>query len=128
MAWVLTGDSDKFGVKTGHQVREPVIIQGSGTLRAKKISFAEVHLMPGVELLTSGEYHDFGRPVIKTSIGKNGCPRETIEVELYDARPNRNVNTTNENDLVYAAYIVEPGAKLVFTDNPDYPESLIERR
>jgi hypothetical protein len=32
------------------------------------------------------------------------------------------------NAVGYAAYVVEPGAKLVFTENADYPRALIEMR
>ncbi len=56
---------------------------------------------------------------------KRGISHDDAE---YPPRPPHDANLTNAEQTVYAAYIVEPGAKLVFTDNPDYPESLIERR
>ncbi len=83
--------------------RGRVTIRGNGTLYWPEIRSTQVHLMSGVKLVTSGRY-----------------PRATPQFPPDEA------NATNM--LKYASYIVEPGAKLVFTDNPDYPESLIERR
>lgn len=82
--------------------RGRVTIRGNGTLYWPEIRFAQVVLEPGVKLVTSGRY-----------------PRATPQLPPFEA------NVTNM--LKYASYIVEPGAKLVFTDNPDYPDSLIER-
>lgn len=83
--------------------RGRVKIRGNGTLHWPEIRLTQVHLMPGVKLVTSGRY-----------------PRATPQF------PPKEANVTNM--LKYASYIVEPGAKLVFTENPDYPDSLIERR
>lgn len=83
--------------------RGRVTIRGNGTLYWPEIRFAQVVLEPGVKLVTSGRY-----------------PRATPQLPPIEA------NVTNM--LKYASYIVEPGAKLVFTDNPHYPESLIERK
>jgi len=123
LTMAITGYSEKFRAKTSRQVREPIIIQGRGTLRANTIAYAEVHLMPGVELITSGEYHDFYETI---PIGN--CRNRRNRYEQYAVRPSQSASTTNYHDRVYASYIVEPGAKLVFTDNPNYPESLIDRR
>ena len=82
--------------------RGRVTICGNGTLYWPVIRQTQVHLKPGVKLVTSGRY-----------------PRATPPFPPKEA--------TATNMLNYAAYIVEPGAKLVFTDNPDYPDSLIER-
>ena len=123
VTYVITGYNEKLGAKTGREVREPIIIQGSGTLRANTIAYAEVHLMPGVELITSGEYHDFYETI---PIGNSNKRRNRYE--QYAVRPSQSASTTNYHERVYASYIVEPGAKLVFTDNPHYPESLIERK
>lgn len=83
--------------------RGRVTIRGNGTLYWPVIRQTQVHLKPGVKLVTSGRY-----------------PRATPPFPPKEA--------TATNMLNYASYIVEPGAKLVFTDNPDYPESLIDRR
>ena len=123
VTYVNTGYNEKLGAKTVREVREPIIIQGRGTLRANTIAYAEVHLMPGVELITSGEYHDFYETI---PIGNYRNRRNRYE--QYAVRPSQSASTTNYHDRVYASYIVEPGAKLVFTDNPHYPESLIERK
>lgn len=123
LTMAITGYSEEFRAKTGRQVREPIIIQGRGTLRANTIAYAEVHLMPGVELITSGEYYDFYETI---PIGNSNKRRNRYE--QYAVRPSQSASTTNYHDRVYASYIVEPGAKLIFTDNPNYPESLIERR
>ena len=58
--------------------------------------------------------------------GSSHAWRKTCDVRTTPQFPPKEANTTNM--LKYASYIVEKGAKLVFTDNPDYPESLIERR
>lgn len=83
--------------------RGRVTIRGNGTLYWPVIRQTQVHLKPGVKLVTSGCY-----------------PRATPPLPPKEA--------TATNMLTYASYIVEPGAKLVFTDNPNYPESLIDRR
>ena len=116
---VITGYDEKLGSKVGHRVREPIIIQGNGTLRADTIVYAEVHLMPGVELITSGEYHDYYKRIVTDY---------KTRWEPYAVRPGQNASTTNRDDTVYATYIVEPGAKLVFTDNPNYPAALITQK
>ena len=69
-------------------------------------------------------YRDYA-PLIERTLMKRGISHDDAE---YPPRPPHDANLTNAEQTVYAAYIVEPGAKLVFTDNPDYPESLIERR
>ncbi len=116
---VITGYDEKLGGNVGRRVREPIIIQGNGTLRADAIAYAEIHLMPGIKLITSGEYHDYYKPI---------ATKYKTLWEPYAVRPSQNVSTTNQDDTVYATYIVEPGAKLVFTDNPNYPVALITQK
>ena len=116
---VNTGYDEKLGAKTGRRVREPIIIQGNGTLLANTIAYAEVHLMPGIELVTSGEYRDYYKRIV------TDCKTRW---EPYAVRPGQNASTTNYDDTVYASYIVEPGAKLVFTANPNYPVALITQK
>ena len=107
--------------KQGGPYRQPLIIQGNGTLYAERIAWHHVLLKPGVKLVTSGEYRGF------TFSRWNKDKHRNEDVE-YPSRPPQNATLTNAEQTVYASYIVEPGAKLVFTDNPNYPESLIERR
>ena len=107
--------------KRGGPYRQPLIIQGNGTLYAGRIAWHHVLLKPGVKLVTSGEYRGF----TFSRWNKDTHRHEDAE---YPPRPPHDANLTNAEQTVYAAYIVEPGAKLVFTDNPDYPESLIDRR
>lgn len=83
----------------------PIVIQGSGTLHAPEILWAQVRLKPGVTLVTSGEFSG---------------------IEPLPRRPPADANLTNLT--IYSSYIVEKGAKLVFTDNKEYPPSLVERR
>ena len=83
--------------------RGRLTIRGDGTLYWPEIRQTQVHLKPGVKLVTSGRY-----------------PRATPQFPPKEA--------TATNMLKYASYIVEQGATLVFTDNPNYPEVLIERR
>lgn len=107
--------------KRGGPYRQPLIIQGNGTLYAERIAWHHVLLKPGVKLVTSGEYHGF-------TFSRWNKDTHRDEYAEYPPRPPHDANLTNAEQTVYAAYIVEPGAKLVFTDNTDYPESLIERR
>ena len=107
---LITGDHSHY-LGPGKTKSEPnmvhwrgrVTVRGDGTLYWPEIRHAQVHIMPGVKLVTSGRY-----------------PHATPQFPPAEA--------TATNMLKYASYIVEPGAKLVFTDNPNYPESLIERR
>lgn len=87
--------------------RRSVSIKGRGTLKCPVIAAAEVHLASGVTLVTSGRYTPDG---------------DLIKSET----PPPDASFTNA--IGYAAYVVEPGAKLVFTDNANYPDTLIEMR
>ena len=107
--------------KRGGPYRQPLIIQGNGTLYAERIAWHHVLLKPGVKLVTSGEYRGF----TFSRWNKDTHRHEDAE---YPPRPPHDANLADAEQTVYAAYIVEPGAKLVFSDKTDYPESLIERR
>ena len=87
--------------------RRRVSIKGSGTLKCPVIAAAEVHLASGVTLVTSGRYATDG---------------DLIKSET----PPPDASFTNA--IGYAAYVVEPGANLVFTDNANYPHMLIDMR
>ena len=87
--------------------RRTVKIVGQGTLKCPVITSAEVHVPSGVTLVTSGKYE-----VDKPSIPFEYPPQDS----------------TFTNNVDYAAYVIEPGAKLIFTDNGKYPPSLISRR
>ena len=87
--------------------RRTVAIRGRGTLKCPVIVAAEVHLSSGVTFVTSGMYEPDG-DLIKSETPP-ACASFT-------------------NAVGYAAYVVEPGAKLVFTENADYPRALIEMR
>ena len=84
--------------------RRVVKIVGQGTLKCPVISSAEVHVPSGITLITSGKYE----------VDKSSIP--------FEYPP---PNTTLTNHVGYAAYVVKPGAKLVFTDNTNYPKTLI---
>jgi len=88
------------------KLAKPLVVQGNGTLRVPEISFYQVHLMPGVKLVTSGEYRNPAYGGVSV-------------------RPPPEASPTNL--VVYASYFVADGAEVVFTDNPDYPKSLIVR-
>ena len=120
---VETGYDEKLGDYTGVRIREPIFIQGKGILHADVIAFAQVHIMPGVELVTSGEYPGFTRTTVTGE-----PPNERLHHEAYPIRPPPDANTTNHNHTIYASYVVEKGAKLAFTDNTEYPSALIERK
>ena len=87
--------------------RLPVYIQGKGTLKCPNITFCEVHLAPDVTFITSGRFKANSSTFIKDSIPP----------------PDVGWNT----HIGYPTYVVEPGAKLVFTDKDAYPTSLIRR-
>lgn len=94
-------------VKKGapQNTRVPIFIQGRGTLKCPMINNCELHLSPGVTLITSGRSQPDGVLVVD--------PVPPPDVEW--------------GDIGYPAYIVEPGAKLVFTENKAYPQALIRR-
>lgn len=87
--------------------RRLVKIIGQGTLKCPVITAAEVQIPSGVTFITSGRYE----------INKPSIPCEY---------PPPDSNLTNNID--YAAYVVEPGADLIFTDNRKYPSSLISHK
>ena len=86
--------------------RRKVIISGCGTLKCPTITCAEVHINDRATLITSGKYQPDGDLV-----------RVTVPPP----------NATFTNEIGYAAFVVAPAAKLVLTDNADYPPQLILR-
>ena len=86
--------------------RRPIYIQGKGTLKCPDITFGEVHLAPGVTFITSGRF----KP--------DGCA-------IKDPVPPPDADW--DNRIGYPAYVIEPGAKLIFTENDAYPSALIRR-
>lgn len=90
-----------FAAKTR---RCPVYIQGKGTLKCPDLTFCEVHLGPGVKFITSGRFKPDGYAI------KEPAPPPDADWD---------------NRIGYPAYVVEPGAKLIFTENDAYPSALI---
>lgn len=84
--------------------RRPIRIQGEGTLKCPDVTFCEVHLGPGVKFITSGRCRPDGNTI-----------RDPIPPPDADW----------DNHIGYPAYVVEPGAKLVFTENDAYPNALV---
>jgi len=84
--------------------RRKVTISGCGTLKCPTITCAEVHLTDRATLVTSGKYQPDGAFVHATF-------------------PPQTANFTNE--IGFAAFVIAPAAKLVFTDNANYPPQLI---
>lgn len=84
--------------------RRIVKIVGRGTLKCPVITAAEVHVPSGMTLITSGKY-------------KINNPSIPFEYPPPDSSPSNNIG--------YATYVIEPSAKLIFTDNSKYPSSLI---
>ena len=80
--------------------------QGKGTLKCPDITFGEVHLGPGVTFITSGCFKPDGYAI------KDPVPPPDADWD---------------NRIGYPAYVIEPGAKLVFTENDAYPSALIRR-
>ena len=84
--------------------RRPIYIQGKGTLKCPDVTSCEVHLASGVTFITSGRFKPDGF-VIKEP------------VPPHDADWNSHIG--------YPAYVIETGAKLIFTENDAYPPALI---
>ena len=84
--------------------RRPIRIQGEGTLKCPDVTFCEVHLGPGVKFITSGRFKPDGHTI------KDPVPPANAD---WDAL------------IGYPAYVVEPGAKLIFTENDAYPPALV---
>ena len=84
--------------------RRPIRIQGEGTLKCPDVTFCEVHLGPGVKFITSGRCRPDGNTI-----------RDPIPPPDADW----------DNHIGYPAYVVEPGAKLIFTENDAYPNALV---
>lgn len=84
--------------------RFPIYIKGKGTLRCPDLTFCEIHLGPGVTFITSGRFKPDGYAI------KEPVPPP---------------DTDWDNHIGYPAYVVEPGAKLIFTENDAYPPALI---
>lgn len=87
--------------------RYPIYIKGRGTLKCPDLTFCEVHLGPGVKFITSGRFKPDGYAI------KDPIPPSDADWD---------------NRIGYPAYVVERGAKLVFTDNDSYPDTLVRRQ
>ena len=87
-----------------HCKRRPIRIQGEGTLKCPDVTFCEVHLGPGVKFITSGRCRPDGNTI-----------RDPIPPPDADW----------DNHIGYPAYVIEPGAKLIFTENDAYPKALV---
>lgn len=86
--------------------RHPIYIKGKGTLKCPDLTFCEVHLGPDITFITSGRF----KP--------DGCAiKEPVPPPDADW----------DNRIGYPSYVVEDGAKLIFTENNDYPSPLIRR-
>ena len=84
--------------------RYPIYIKGKGTLKCPDLTFCEVHLASGVTFITTGRFKPDGYAI------KEPVPPPDADWD---------------NRIGYPAYVVEPGARLVFTENNGYPASLI---
>ena len=84
--------------------RCPIYIQGKGTLKCPDISFCEVHLASGVTFITTGRFKPDGYAI------KEPVPPPDADWDKH---------------IGYPAYVIEPGAKLIFTENDAYPSALI---
>ena len=82
-------------------------IKGKGTLLCPIITGSEVKVCSGVTLITSGI-----------------CKPDRKWRKTPLPPPNAQINDTNY--VGYAAYKIEPGGKLIFTDTDSYPQGLID--
>ena len=84
--------------------RYPIYIKGKGTLKCPDLTFCEVHLASGVTFITTGRFKPDGYAI------KEPVPPPDADWD---------------NRIGYPAYVVEPGARLVFTENNAYPSALV---
>lgn len=102
--WWLMRSRD--GKQQGWALRSKLEIHGRGVLKCRDIIGAQVRICSGVTLVTSGVRHY----------------RKSVET------PPPSAQKDDPAYFDYPAYLIEPGGKLVFTDNDTYPPGLIERR
>ncbi len=81
-------------------------LRGNGTLKCPIIIGTEVRIGSGTTLITSGVCEPDGKSR-KTSV------------------PPPDAKMDDTNYFGYAAYVIEPGGKLVFTDTTAYPQGLV---
>jgi len=87
--------------------RYPVYIQGKGALKCPDVTCCEIHLSSGVTFITSGRFQPDGK------ITKESVPPPDADWE---------------HRIGYPTYVVEKGAKLIFTEINGYPAALIRRK
>lgn len=98
--------------KTCRYVRRPLVVVGPGTLKAPLVMGYDVYLVSNVTLVTSGT-----------------MPTNTYSVRaaLNSKYPEgKSPSDSSGHSLLLPAYHVEPGSRVVFTDNPDYPKGLVQ--
>ena len=94
------------GRRQGLILRSTLIVRGRGVLKCRDIVGANVTIGPGVTLITSGKCRP-DKTIRKTEVPP---PDATADAPAY---------------FGYAAYVVETGGKLIFTDTADYPKGLV---
>lgn len=93
--------------RTDRYERPPLVVAGPGTLKLPLITGYAVYLVSNATFVTSGTVptNDFTRALFKLD---------------YPA-------DSSGHSLLLPAYHVEPGSRVVFTENPNYPKGLIKR-
>lgn len=97
---------------TVRYVRRPLVVSGPGTLKLSQIVGYDVYLVSNATLVTSG--------IVST----NTYSMRTMLINEYPA--GESPKDANGLSLLLPAYHVESGSRVVFIDNPDYPQDLIQ--
>lgn len=86
--------------------RRPFVVAGPGTLKVPLIVGYDVYLISNATLITSGalQTNKFTRTLLKRD---------------YPAH-------SSGHSLLFPTFHVEPGSRVIFTENPSYPKELID--
>ena len=86
--------------------RRPFVVAGPGALKVPLIVGHDVYLVSNATLVTSGTLptNDFTRTLLKRDYPTD----------------------SNGHSLLFPTFHVEPGSRVIFTENPRYPQALID--
>ena len=86
--------------------RRPFVVVGPGALKIPLIVGHDVYLVSNATLVTSGTLptNDFTRTLLKRDYPTD----------------------SNGHSLLFPTFHVEPGSRVIFTENPRYPQALID--
>lgn len=105
----LIGHPDSYydwEAKTNRYERPPFVVAGPGTLELPLITGYAVYLVSNATFVTSGTVptNDFTRALFKLNYPMD----------------------SSGHSLLFPTFHVEPGSRVIFTENPHYPQALID--